>query len=160
MTKKGIIGAGNWLVDTVKTLDRFPKEGELCNIKSIEIGGGGGPCNVLFDLAAMTDKIPLYAAGMIGNDSNGVPAGGIHALAHPGGGGPLGRGGPGVLLSSGWQVVLDRRPNPRKQGLCARGDRRCRRRSPPGRRGAARRASSDGPWPSSAAAGSAGNRKY
>ena len=41
MTKKGIIGAGNWLVDTVKTLDRFPKEGELCNIKSIEIGGEG-----------------------------------------------------------------------------------------------------------------------
>ena len=67
MTKKGIIGAGNWLVDTVKTLDRFPKEGELCNIKSIEVGGGGGPCNVLFDLAAMTDQIPLYAAGVIGN---------------------------------------------------------------------------------------------
>ena len=71
MTKKGIIGAGNWLVDTVKTLDRFPKEGELCNIKSIEIGGGGGPCNVLFDLAAMTNEIPLYAAGVIGNDANG-----------------------------------------------------------------------------------------
>ena len=71
MNKKGIIGAGNWLVDTVKTLDRFPKEGELCNIKSIEQGGGGGPCNVLFDLAAMTDKIPLYAAGVLGKDAYG-----------------------------------------------------------------------------------------
>ena len=71
MEKKGIIGAGNWLVDTVKTLDRFPKEGELCNIKAIEQGGGGGPCNVLFDLAAMTDKIPLYAAGVIGKDAYG-----------------------------------------------------------------------------------------
>ncbi len=71
MTKKGIIGAGNWIVDTVKTLDRFPKEGELCNVKSIEQGGGGGPCNVLFDLAAMNTDIPLYAAGVVGSDANG-----------------------------------------------------------------------------------------
>lgn len=71
MSKNGIICAGNWIVDTVKTLDRFAREGELCNIKSVEQGGGGGPCNVLFDLAAMTDKIPLYAAGMIGNDAYG-----------------------------------------------------------------------------------------
>ena len=71
MAKKGIICAGNWLVDIVKTLDRFPKEGELCNVKTIEQGGGGGPCNVLFDLAAMTDKIPLFAAGMLGKDAYG-----------------------------------------------------------------------------------------
>ena len=71
MTKKGIICAGNWIVDTVKTLDRFAREGELCNIKAVEQGGGGGPCNVLFDLAAMTPDIPLYAAGMIGKDAYG-----------------------------------------------------------------------------------------
>ena len=69
--RKGIIGAGNWIVDIIKTIDRFPKEGELCNIVSQEIAGGGGPCNVLFDLAAMEVDIPLYAMGRIGVDGNG-----------------------------------------------------------------------------------------
>ncbi len=68
--KKGILGAGNWIVDLVKMVDRFPKEGELCNIRSIE-QGGGGVCNLLFDIAAMKCDIPLFAAGMIGNDNNG-----------------------------------------------------------------------------------------
>lgn len=69
--KKGIIGAGNWIVDIIKTIDRFPAVGELCNILSQEVAGGGGPCNVLFDLAAMEVDIPLYAVGRIGVDGNG-----------------------------------------------------------------------------------------
>ncbi len=69
--KQGILAAGNWIVDLVKTIDRFPAPGELCNIKSEVKSTGGGPCNVLFDLAAMTDEIPLYAAGRIGNDAAG-----------------------------------------------------------------------------------------
>ena len=69
--RKGIIGAGNWIVDIIKTIDRFPKEGELCNILTQEVAGGGGPCNVLFDLAAMEVDIPLYAMGRIGVDGNG-----------------------------------------------------------------------------------------
>ena len=35
--RKGIIGAGNWIVDIIKTIDRFPKEGELCNILTQEV---------------------------------------------------------------------------------------------------------------------------
>ena len=70
--KKGIIGAGNWIIDKVKTIDRWPNEGELCNILSQQKAGGGGPCNVLFDLAALKSGIPLYAAGMVGSDDDGA----------------------------------------------------------------------------------------
>jgi sugar/nucleoside kinase (ribokinase family) len=68
---RGIIGAGNWIVDKVKMIDRWLGEGELCNIVSQESGWGGGPCNVLFDLAAMGSNIPLYAAGVLGRDAEG-----------------------------------------------------------------------------------------
>jgi len=67
----GIICAGNWLVDHIKMIDRWPGEGNLCNICAQEDAGGGGACNVLFDLAALTDRIPLYAAGRIGLDAAG-----------------------------------------------------------------------------------------
>ena len=30
--RKGIIGAGNWILDKVKIIDRWPGEGNLCNI--------------------------------------------------------------------------------------------------------------------------------
>ncbi len=68
---RGIIGAGNWIVDKVKMISRWPGEGELCNILSQESGWGGGPCNVLFDLAALGTDIPLYAAGVLGKDVEG-----------------------------------------------------------------------------------------
>lgn len=69
--RDGIIGAGNWILDKVKTIDRWPGEGNLCNILAEEQAGGGGPCNVLFDLAAMDPALPLYAAGRIGTDADG-----------------------------------------------------------------------------------------
>lgn len=67
----GIIGAGNWIVDKVKLIDRWPGEGELCNILGHQSGWGGGPCNILFDLAALGCDIPLYAAGVLGQDDEG-----------------------------------------------------------------------------------------
>lgn len=69
--KKGIIGAGNWILDKVKTIDRWPGEGNLCNIKNEVFAPGGGPANVLFDLAAADPTLPLFAAGKIGSDSEG-----------------------------------------------------------------------------------------
>ena len=71
MERHGIIGAGNWIIDKVKTIDRWPGEGNLCNILSTVQAAGGGPANVLFDLAAMDPDLPLYAAGLIGNDDDG-----------------------------------------------------------------------------------------
>jgi sugar/nucleoside kinase (ribokinase family) len=69
--RKGIIGAGNWLVDNIKYIDRWAGEGNLANILGQERATGGGPANVLFDLAAMDCGIPLYAAGRIGRDALG-----------------------------------------------------------------------------------------
>ncbi len=69
--RRGILCAGNWVVDRVKTIDRWPEEGTLCNILAEERSPGGGPCNVLFDLAAMDPELPLYAAGRIGEDAEG-----------------------------------------------------------------------------------------
>ena len=71
MDRKGIIGAGNWIVDNIKYIDRWAGEGNLCNILGQEMATGGGPTNVLFDIAAMDCGIPLYAAGRIGNDALG-----------------------------------------------------------------------------------------
>jgi len=69
--KKGIVGAGNWLQDKVKTIDRWPGEGNLCNVLKEEASTGGGPANVLFDLRAADADFPLYAAGRLGNDETG-----------------------------------------------------------------------------------------
>lgn len=69
--KKGIIGAGNWIQDRVKTIDRWPGEGNLCQVLKEEAAPGGGPANVLFDLQAADPALPLYAAGRVGKDSEG-----------------------------------------------------------------------------------------
>jgi len=69
--RNGIIGSGNWIYDNVKTLDRWPGEGNLCNILSMMRAPGGGPTNVLFDLAAMDKNLPLYASGLLGKDEPG-----------------------------------------------------------------------------------------
>lgn len=69
--KKGIIGAGNWIQDRVKTIDRWPGEGNLCNVLKEEAAPGGGPANVLFDLNAAQPDFPLFAAGRIGVDAEG-----------------------------------------------------------------------------------------
>ena len=57
--KKGIVGAGNWIQDRVKTIDRWPGVGNLCNILKEEFSSGGGPANVSFDIAAMDSTLPL-----------------------------------------------------------------------------------------------------
>ena len=69
--RKGIVGAGNLIVDKIKVIDRWPGEGNLCNIRSTVSSAGGGPCNILFDIAAADPNIPLYIAGRIGNDGDG-----------------------------------------------------------------------------------------
>ena len=69
--KNGIICAGNWVIDKVKLVDRYPEEGTLCNISSQIRSTGGGPANVSFDIAAMDPALPLFAAGRIGSDEDG-----------------------------------------------------------------------------------------
>ena len=69
--RKGIISAGNWVIDKVKILDCLPDRGMLGSILEETTGTGGAPYNVLIDLAKMKVRFPLFAAGVIGNDENG-----------------------------------------------------------------------------------------
>lgn len=70
-TKSGIIGAGNWIVDTTKIIDVYPAQDTLANIASEERNNGGGAFNVLVDLAKLGAEFPLHASGVIGSDADG-----------------------------------------------------------------------------------------
>ncbi|MBV8378142.1 MAG: carbohydrate kinase family protein [Verrucomicrobia bacterium] len=69
--RKGILGAGNWIVDHVKVIDAWPSQDALANIISEYRGTGGSPFNVLVDLAKLGADFPLTGAGMIGQDEAG-----------------------------------------------------------------------------------------
>ncbi|MCQ2184258.1 MAG: carbohydrate kinase family protein [Bacteroidales bacterium] len=72
--RNGIISAGNWLVDTIKFIDVYPKIGNLVNIRSQECGLGGCSHNVLVDLAKLKSNVPLFAGGCVGRDDYGKMA--------------------------------------------------------------------------------------
>ena len=70
--RAGLLAGGNFIVDTVVRIDRFPKEDMLANILDESRSNGGGPYNVLRNLAALSADFPLGAIGMVGDDDNGV----------------------------------------------------------------------------------------
>jgi sugar/nucleoside kinase (ribokinase family) len=70
-SRKGILAAGNFIVDHVKIIDAYPQQDMLANILSESQSNGGGPYNVLKDLAAMQAGFPLEACGLVGDDENG-----------------------------------------------------------------------------------------
>ena len=69
--RRGIVSAGNWLVDTIKFIRTYPAAGNLVTIEKIESGFGGCAHNVLADLSHMESGIPLYAGGCVGCDAQG-----------------------------------------------------------------------------------------
>lgn len=69
--RAGIALAGNWIIDTVKVIDRWPAESTLANILSETLGTGGAPYNVAVDLWKLNPQLPLEAIGLVGNDENG-----------------------------------------------------------------------------------------
>lgn len=71
MKREGIISGGNWIVDRIKLIDKYPGEGMLVTIRDEHKSVGGGPNNVLVDLAKMETGIPLFASGLIGEDEDG-----------------------------------------------------------------------------------------
>ena len=71
MAREGILCAGNWVVDRVKTIDAFPAEETLANILSESRQNGGAAFNVLVDLAKLGAKFPLESLGCIGEDADG-----------------------------------------------------------------------------------------
>lgn len=70
-SRAGVLAAGNWIVDEVKTVDVYPSVEKLANIQSQTLGTGGAPYNVLVDLAKLGAGIPLAAAGLVGADAFG-----------------------------------------------------------------------------------------
>lgn len=69
--RRGLLGGGNWIIDQVKIIDVYPQPEQLANIRAQSQGTGGGPYNVLIDLAKLGAPFPLCAAGLVGRDTLG-----------------------------------------------------------------------------------------
>lgn len=67
----GIVAGGNWCVDHLKVLDRYPEETTLAVVLEELRSNGGGPYNLLKDLSRMGAAFPLIGVGLFGNDENG-----------------------------------------------------------------------------------------
>ncbi len=68
----GIVCAGNWIVDIVHVIDRWPEKSQLVTIAKEVEGIGGGAANVLLALDAFGVDVPLFAMGLVGNDPHGA----------------------------------------------------------------------------------------
>ncbi len=69
--RKGIISAGNWIIDKVKVIDILPERNMLANILKETYGTGGCPFNVTVNLAKLNTGIPLEGIGVVGDDTEG-----------------------------------------------------------------------------------------
>ena len=69
--RKGVLAAGNWIVDKLKFIDTYPQQDALANILGETTGNGGSPFNVLLDLARLGAPFPLEGIGLIGADAYG-----------------------------------------------------------------------------------------
>lgn len=67
----GVLGAGLWLIDYTKQIDRYPEPSRLAKISRVIPSNGGGAFNVLINLAKLGANVPLRGLGRIGDDSNG-----------------------------------------------------------------------------------------
>ena len=69
-SRDGVLAAGTFVLDQVKTIDAWPDEDMLANIMSEVTSNGGGPYNVLKDLHALGASFPLEGVGLLGEDAN------------------------------------------------------------------------------------------
>lgn len=69
--RRGILAGGNWILDKIKFLDTYPQQDSLANIVGESVSNGGGPFNVLIDLAKLGATFPLAGVGLIGEDAEG-----------------------------------------------------------------------------------------
>ena len=70
-SKHGIIAAGNWIIDHIKVIDKFPVEDSLANITSESFSNGGSPYNILKNLSKLGASFPLKGIGLVGDDDYG-----------------------------------------------------------------------------------------
>lgn len=69
--RRGLLAAGNWVVDRVKLIDVWPPQDSLAYIQSESASNGGSPFNVLKDLTRLGADFPLQGIGVVGNDADG-----------------------------------------------------------------------------------------
>jgi len=69
--RRGIVAGGNWIIDHVKMIDKYPDQDTLASILGQSRGTGGSPYNVLVDLAKMKAPFPLAGVGLVGDDEDG-----------------------------------------------------------------------------------------
>ncbi len=69
--RAGIMAGGDGVVDHVKTIDVWPPQDSLATILHETQGNGGGPYNVLKNLARLAARFPLEAVGLVGDDASG-----------------------------------------------------------------------------------------
>lgn len=66
--RNGLLAGGLWLIDSTKSIDRYPEAGRLATILEVTPSNGGGAFNVLVDLAKLQADFPLSGVGLIGDD--------------------------------------------------------------------------------------------
>lgn len=71
MSTKGIVLAGNIVVDYLKKIDSYPSAGMLSSILSVSRSTGGSVPNMGIDLKRMDPKLDVLAVGLVGGDDNG-----------------------------------------------------------------------------------------
>jgi sugar/nucleoside kinase (ribokinase family) len=69
--RRGVLAGGNWIVDHVKAIDVWPAQDTLATIRAERHGNGGGPYNLLKNLALMECGFPLSGVGRVGRDADG-----------------------------------------------------------------------------------------
>lgn len=69
--RAGVIAGGNWIVDHVKMIDRWPPQDALANITGQQSSNGGSAYNLLKNLARLGARFPLEAVGLVGSDEAG-----------------------------------------------------------------------------------------
>jgi len=69
--RAGVMAGGIFIVDHTKIIDRYPEPESLAEIGDSYRSNGGGPFNLLVDLARLAAAIPLEAVGRVGDDSDG-----------------------------------------------------------------------------------------
>ncbi|RYE22438.1 MAG: hypothetical protein EOP51_13250 [Sphingobacteriales bacterium] len=69
--RKGILVGGNWIVDQVKIIDKYPTQEALSTILSQENSNGGSAYNISKGLRKMEVPFPVEAIGLVGKDNRG-----------------------------------------------------------------------------------------
>ncbi|GAK52108.1 PfkB domain protein [Candidatus Moduliflexus flocculans] len=71
MQRKGFVLGGTLIVDEVKIIDTYPREGTLVKILASSKGVGGCPTNNSINLKTLDPVIPVAVVGRIGDDEKG-----------------------------------------------------------------------------------------